>query len=140
MPGVPQRALIVGVSVLATASALAVDLTQYQQFLLLLGAFFVPLFGVLLADWVVAGRRYREEDVFGAPAVRPGMVCAWIAGFVAYQWLSPTGPAWWVDQVQRLDPPTWGIGATLPSFVVSFGLALAVSAATGRVGAGAARA
>jgi hypothetical protein len=68
------------------------------------------------------------------------MVAAWLAGFVAYQWLSPTGPAWWVDQVQRLDPPAWGIGATLPSFLVSFGLALAVAAATGRVDAGAARA
>ena len=51
------------------------------------------------------------------------MIAAWIAGFAAYQWLSPTGPAWWVDQVQRLDPPAWEIGATLPSFVVSFVLA-----------------
>jgi hypothetical protein len=69
-----------------------------------------------------------------------GLLCAWIVGFVAYQWLSPTGPTWWVDQVQRLDPPAWGIGATLPSFVVSFGVALAVAAASGRVDAGAARA
>ena len=52
-----------------------------------------------------------------------------LAGFAAYQWLSPTGPSWWVDQVQRLDPPSWEIGATLPSFAVSFVLALAAAAA-----------
>ena len=58
-----------------------------------------------------------------------GALLAWFAGFAAYQWLSPTGPSWWVDQVQRLDPPSWQIGATLPSFAVSFVLALAVAAA-----------
>ena len=36
---------------------------------------------------------YSEQDVFGGPAVRPGMIGAWIAGFAAYQWLYPTGPA-----------------------------------------------
>src|SRR5213079_2528544 len=50
-PEAPQRALIVACSVIATAGALVFDLTQYSQFLYLLGAFFVPLFGVLLADW-----------------------------------------------------------------------------------------
>jgi hypothetical protein len=100
----------------------------------------VPLFAVLLADWLAAGRRYVGAELLDGGPTRVGALFAWAAGFVAYQWLSPTGPTWWVEQVQRLDPPTWGIGATLPSFAVSFLLALAVSAATGRVGAGAARA
>jgi len=139
-PAVPQRLLIVLTTTVGTIGALVLALGSFQSFLFLLGSFFVPLFAVLLADWLASGRQYGPEDVFGREPVRVGLVCAWIAGFVAYQWLSPTGPAWWVDQVQRLDPPAWGIGATLPSFVVSFGLALAVSAASGRVGAGAARA
>ena len=119
-----------------TAGALVLQLTSFQSFLFLLGSFFVPLFAVLLADWLARGRRYEPEDVFGGPGPA-GLVAAWIAGFAAYQWLSPTGPAWWVEQVQRLDPPAWGIGATLPSFAVSFVLALAVSAATGRAAPGA---
>jgi len=139
-PKVPQRLLVVATTTVGTAGALVLQLGSFQSFLFLLGSFFVPLFAVLLADWLASGRRYEPEDVFGQDQVRTGLVTAWIAGFVAYQWLSPTGPAWWVEQVQRLDPPTWGIGATLPSFAVSFLLALAVSAATGRVGAGAARA
>ena len=139
-PKVPQRLLVVATTTVGTAGALVLQLGSFQSFLFLLGSFFVPLFAVLLADWLASGRRYEPEDVFGQDKVRTGLVAAWIAGFVAYQWLSPTGPTWWVEQVQRLDPPTWGIGATLPSFAVSFLLALAVSAATGRVGAGAARA
>ena len=139
-PQVPQRLLVVATTTVGTAGALVLQLGSFQSFLFLLGSFFVPLFAVLLADWLASGRRYESEDVFGQDQIRTGLVTAWIAGFVAYQWLSPTGPTWWVEQVQRLDPPTWGIGATLPSFAVSFLLALAVSAATGRVGAGAARA
>jgi NCS1 family nucleobase:cation symporter-1 len=126
-PRLPQRTLVVAVSVVATLGALTIDLLSYQTFLLLLGSFFVPLFGVLLADWLAAGARYREEDVFGGPAVRPGMIGAWIAGFAAYQWLYPTGPHWWVDLVERLDPPDWGIGASLPSFAVSLALGLVIA-------------
>ena len=140
VPQVPQRLLIALTTTIGTIGALTLALSSFQSFLFLLGSCFVPLFAVLLADWLASGRRYEPEDVFGQDQVRTGLVTAWIAGFVAYQWLSPTGPTWWVEQVQRLDPPTWGIGATLPSFAVSFLLALAVSAATGRVGAGAARA
>ncbi len=55
------------------------------------------------------------------------MIAAWIAGFALYQWLHPDGPAWWVDLVERLDPPAWAIGATLPSFALSFVLAGAVA-------------
>jgi hypothetical protein len=56
------------------------------------------------------------------------MITAWVAGFAVYQWLSPTGPEDWVGLVERLDPPDWGVGATLPSFVLSFGLAAAATA------------
>jgi len=112
-----------------TVGALTIDLLSYQTFLLLLGSFFVPLFGVLLADWLAAGSHYSVQDVFGGPAVRPGMIGAWIAGFAAYQWLYPTGPHWWVDLVEKLDPPDWSIGASLPSFAVSLALGLVIAAA-----------
>ena len=106
--------------------ALVLELTSFQSFLFLLGSCFVPLFAVLLADWLAHGLRYEPEDLATVVAVRFGPIAAWVAGFAAYQWLSPTGPAWWVEQVQRLDPPSWSIGATLPSFVVALALALAL--------------
>jgi putative hydroxymethylpyrimidine transporter CytX len=124
-PRLPQRALLVAVCVTATVGALTIDLLSYESFLLMLGSFFVPLFGVLLADWVAAGAWYGERDVFGGPAVRWGMLAAWIAGFAAYQWLHPVGPSWWTDAIG--DGAELGIGATLPSFAVALVLGLAVA-------------
>jgi purine-cytosine permease-like protein len=131
-PKAPQPLLIVVVSAVATAGALVLDMGSYQSFLLLLGSVFVPLFAVLLADWLAAGAHYTTEDVFESAPWRAGLVGAWIAGFVLYQWLFPTGPSWWVDAVATLNPPDWGIGATVPSFLVSFCVALAVALVTRR--------
>ena len=131
-PQISQRLLIMVTTGIGIVGALALELTSFQSFLFLLGSFFVPLFAILLADWLMAGRSYDKNDIFGAPAWRPGMLGAWVAGFATYQWLSPTGPSWWVEQVQRLDPPAWGIGATLPSFVVTFGVGLVAAAAKQR--------
>ena len=128
LPAVPQRLLILAVGGIATAGAFAIDLVQYASFLLLLGSFFVPLFGVLLADWLLAGARYHEHDVFGAPAVRPAQIVAWLAGFVLYQWLSPVGPGWWTRLVEHTHPGLAATGGSLPSFTLSLVLALAFGA------------
>jgi purine-cytosine permease-like protein len=135
VPEAPQRALIVGCSVVATAGALVLDLTQYSQFLYLLGAFFVPLFGVLLADWVRRGLHYTTADVFEGPAVRPGMIVSWLAGFMLYEWLAQSqGLGFWTDFLGRLHPLHSQIGASLPSFALAFALASAVSLLGRRVG------
>jgi putative hydroxymethylpyrimidine transporter CytX len=133
VPRVSQRLLIVIVSVLATAISLGINLTRYQQFLLLLGAFFVPLFGVLLADWLVRGRHYEPADIFGGPAWRPGMIASWLVGFLLYEWLAQTqGLGFWTSFLGHLHPPGEGIGASLPGFAASFTLAFAVA----RIGSG----
>ncbi len=124
VPQAPQKLLLVLVTATATTGALVIDLVSYQSFLLLLGSVFVPLFAVLLADWLSVGRHYAYADVFGTPAWRPGLIAAWLAGFALYQWLYPTGPSWWVDLVAKLNPPDWGVGATVPSFLVAFAVAL----------------
>jgi hypothetical protein len=97
-PAFSQRALIVGCAVISTAGALSFNLTQYPQFLYLLGAFFVPLFGVLLADWIQRGMSYTREDVFAGPAVRPAMIGAWLCGFALYEWLAQSqGLGFWTN-------------------------------------------
>jgi nucleobase:cation symporter-1, NCS1 family len=129
MPGVPQRALVAGTAAVSTIGALAIDLRNYQPFLFLLGSFFVPLFGVLLADWLLAGRRYERDDIFAVREVRLEMVLAWLAGFAFYQWLYPVGPQWWTRLVAHLHPHAlpWG-GASLPSLAVTFVVALCARA------------
>jgi purine-cytosine permease-like protein len=132
-PWMPQRGLVVATTTLGALGALTLELASFTTFLYLLGSLFVPLFGVLLADWLVAGRRYDEVEIFGAPPWRLGMIAVWGLGFAVYQWLAPTGPDWWIDLVARLDPPEWGLGATLPSFAVTVAAGIAVAASSRRV-------
>jgi nucleobase:cation symporter-1, NCS1 family len=114
-PEAPQRALILAVGGLATAGALVVDLGRYQSFLFLLGSFFVPLFGVLAADFLVPAER--------AVAVRWSGLASWLAGFAAYQWIQPTGPAWWTNLISGAPGSgTFTGGASLPSFALAFAL------------------
>jgi putative hydroxymethylpyrimidine transporter CytX len=127
LPGVSQRLLIVAVGGAAAAGALFVDIVAYETFLLLLGSFFVPLFGVLAADWLL-GR--------AAPVpVRWSGLAAWAAGFALYQWIQPTGPAWWTDLVAEV--PGAGevaIGASLPAFALAFALYASVRSAHAPLG------
>jgi putative hydroxymethylpyrimidine transporter CytX len=118
-PAAPQSALIVLCAGTATVGALSLDLLAYESFLFLLGSFFVPLFGVLAADFLLGGGR--------GVAVRWSGVIAWLAGFAAYHWIQPTGPSWWTDVVEGL-PGTGNFsgGASLPSFALAFALYAAV--------------
>jgi NCS1 family nucleobase:cation symporter-1 len=124
VPRVPQRLLVAGVAAVATVGALVIDLRNYQPFLYLLGSFFVPLFAVLLADWLLSGRHYGPDHIFRAPEIRVEMVGAWLAGFCLYQWLYPQGPSWWTGLVAHAHPHAlpWG-GASVPSFAAAFALA-----------------
>ena len=121
-PEVSQRFLILVSSAVATGGALWIDLRSYQAFLLLLGSCFVPLLGVLIADWLLSGMRYGADRFFAAPAVRPAQIGAWLAGFALYQWLYPNGPSWWLDFIHH-DTPPYDISASIPSFAAAFVLA-----------------
>jgi putative hydroxymethylpyrimidine transporter CytX len=114
-PRLPQRGLIVAVGAVSTVGALAIDLGRYESFLFLLGSFFVPLFGVLAADYL----RAPEPLVH----VRWTGLVAWLLGFASYQWIQPTGPAWWVDALGGMPGAgEFRGGASVPSFAVAFAL------------------
>ena len=70
LPRASQRLLIALVAATATVGAIVIDLGNYLTFLYLLGSVFVPLFAVLLADWLARGAHYSERDVFEGPRVR----------------------------------------------------------------------
>jgi nucleobase:cation symporter-1, NCS1 family len=127
LPWAPQRALVVLVAGVATLGAGVVDILAYETFLLLLGSFFVPLFGVLAADFLLGPGRPAD--------IRWSGIAAWAAGFALFQWIHPTGPGWWVDQVARV--PGAGeatIGASLPAFALAFALYAGVRSAHAPVG------
>jgi putative hydroxymethylpyrimidine transporter CytX len=115
VPAAPQRLLIVLVTGAATAGAVAIDFVAYESFLFLLGSFFVPLFGVLAADFLLGRGRAVE--------VRWSGLAAWAAGFAVYHWIQPTGPSWWTSTAG--DVPGAGEfsgGASLPAFALAFAL------------------
>jgi len=119
VPEAPQRVLVLGVGGLAIGGALVVDFAQYQSFLLLLGSFFVPLFGVLAADFLYGTREHV--------GVRWSGIAAWLAGVALYQWIQPTGPAWWVDALGHVPGAgEFTGGASLPSFALAFALVAAL--------------
>jgi NCS1 family nucleobase:cation symporter-1 len=90
----------------------------YEYFLYLIGALFVPLLGIVLADfWLVRRGNYDIKEFYGgAPSVRWRAFAAWIPGVVLYYWLTP-------DLVRLVIPSFQGIGfsigASIPSFLLS---------------------
>ncbi len=122
VPRASQPLLVLACTAIAIAGALSIDLVAYQGFLFLLGSFFVPLFGVLAADYALGPAR--------EVAVRWSGLGAWLGGFVLYQWIQPTGPDWWTSLVGVSARASFG--ASLPAFAASFTL-YALLRAPGRV-------
>ena len=126
-PAVSQGLLVGAVTALATVGALFVDIFAYETFLFLLGSCFVPLFGVLAADYLLGAAPSVE--------VRWSGIVAWVAGFVLYQWIQPTGPEWWTELLA--DVPGAGevtTGASLPAFGLAFALYAGVRSAHAPLG------
>jgi nucleobase:cation symporter-1, NCS1 family len=134
-PALDRRTLALAVGVVSTGLALAIDITQYEDFLFLIGSTFVPLFAALLADYFLVRRRSWEVRS-GAPA-RPVMAIPWLAGFVAYNLLNPGMVPWWSDAWRgaqaalHLTPPVW-LSASITSFAVAAGVTLLVGLAERR--------
>jgi putative hydroxymethylpyrimidine transporter CytX len=127
-----RRVLAVAVGAVATICALALNIDDYENFLLLIGSIFVPLLGVLVVDYFVIRR--GRWDLGEATAARWATLVPWALGFVAYQLVNPGSLAWWtrwwghVRSWLHLAPPSW-MSASLLSFVV----AAVATAAIGRL-------
>lgn len=126
-PKLSQRRLSIAIGAICTLLAIAIPLVQYENFLLLIGAVFVPLFGVLAAHYAVVRRGYTEADLYDPPpGIRVWGVVAWIAGFLAYNWINPGTVSWWASAIDAVlggvpKPPSW-LGASIFAFLVAFAL------------------
>ena len=131
-PRAPQALLIVLVTAVATGGALVIDIGQLPELPAAARFRLRPAVRRLARRLARCGRPLHDRRRVRVPDWRFGLVGAWLAGFALYQWLFPTGPSWWVDVVDELSPPDWSVGATVPAFLVSFGIALAVALVTRR--------
>ncbi|MGQ9781903.1 MAG: purine-cytosine permease family protein [Nitrososphaeria archaeon] len=94
------------ITVVALSIALATPITVYENFLLLIGASFVPVFGIVLADhFVINKNRYTVESFYSnsLPANYVA-VAIWVLGFISYYFFA------YVVQ----------FGGTIPSFIIAF--------------------
>ncbi|MFL6321938.1 MAG: cytosine permease [Nitrososphaeraceae archaeon] len=111
---IKQRYLIIGFTTLSVIFAMTISIANYETFILLVGAVFVPLFGVVLSDYyIVKRRKYTYPMMYNENALKIGFpaIVAWSIGVLLYYILSSLSP---------LYIPNWpAIGATIPSFIVS---------------------
>ena len=137
LPHARQRWLAIVIGVLCFVLAAIVPLSQYEGFLFLLGSFFVPLFGVLVADYFVLRRgRYDMKQIYETSGlywysrgVNVWAVVAWLVGVIAYQLIAPsvTLPGIlnsWHETIAQSMP--W-LGASIPSFVLPLVLYLVLA-------------
>jgi putative hydroxymethylpyrimidine transporter CytX len=117
-----RRLLAAAIGALATVFALAFSVNDYENFLILIGSVFVPLFGVFAVDYFVTSR--GRWDVSADAPQRAVMLVPWIAGFVAYQLLNPGYVQWWADMWRHVQhwlhfTPTSWTSASIISFLVA---------------------
>ena len=112
-PGMPLRGLVLGLGAVACLVALVLDVTRYEHFLLLIGAVFVPLFGVLATDYFVIRGAYTAAELARPPdQVNWRGLAAWALGVLTY--LAIAGKL----AVLGL-PGLPAVGASLPSLLVA---------------------
>lgn len=128
-----RRVIAVAIGTLTTAAALGLDISDYENFLLLIGSVFVPLTAVLIVDYFAVSRGRWDLDAAAAP--RWSMLAPWAAGFVVYQMINPGYIGWWVHLWSvRIDG---GLGFTphdwMSASILSFLVAAVLTGAVGRL-------
>ncbi len=124
-----RRVLALLVAATTTACALFLNISDYENFLVLIGSVFVPLSAVLVVDYFGPSR--RRWDLSSASPTRVRMLVPWAVGFVVYQLVNPGYVSWWVSAWQRLAhavgfrPASW-MSASICSFVAAAVVTLAV--------------
>ncbi|MNQ57466.1 cytosine permease [compost metagenome] len=93
--------LALAIGVICTLIALLAPLAQYQNFLLLIGSVFAPLFGVVLVDHFILRKRRAQAAL---SALRGTSLLAWLGGVSTYHLLANLYPE---------------IGATLPALILA---------------------
>ncbi|MGD9154263.1 MAG: putative hydroxymethylpyrimidine transporter CytX [Bacillota bacterium] len=79
------------VCIIGLILAIMVPISQYENFLYLIGSVFAPLFAILLTDYFILGRKTVNPDSL----FNYGNTAVWIGGVIAYRlllsWDSPLG-------------------------------------------------
>ena len=92
--------------------ALIFPMTQYENFLLFIGAMFMPIFGIVLTDYFIIRRRALNVDELFKEGgeywyyrgFNPAAIISWAAGFTIYEFIAIV---------------KYSIGGSIPAIVVA---------------------
>lgn len=79
-PGLNEKNVAVTVTVIGTIIALAVNIEQYENFLLAIGSVFAPMFAVLLTDYFILRNRNVRPELMA----NWGALAVWAIGVALY--------------------------------------------------------
>src|SRR5690606_8894847 len=117
-----QKHLVIGLTATSVLLAMVISIQQYEGFLLMIGAIFVPLFGVVLTDYYVVNKqKYREQMFYSHQnklGIRMPAIVAWALGSLTNYVLSPLSPIY-LPQLPE-------IGAAVPSLAAASLIYLAI--------------
>ena len=119
-----RRVLAGTIAALTTAGALWLNISDYENFLVLIGSVFVPMTAVLIADYFVVSR--GRWDLSATARSRWLMLLPWAVGFVTYQLINPGYVSWWASAWTSFGHD---IGFTAASWMSASILSFAVAAA-----------
>jgi putative hydroxymethylpyrimidine transporter CytX len=119
-----RRVLAGTIAALTTAGALWLNISDYENFLVLIGSVFVPMTAVLITDYFVVSR--GRWDLSAAARSRWLMLLPWAVGFVTYQLINPGYVSWWASAWTSFGHD---IGFTAASWMSASILSFAVAAA-----------
>jgi len=119
-PKLEQKHLIIGIIILSTYLSIAIPIVQYEIFLILIGAIFIPLFAVVIADYYLVDKeKYKIENINNSKLkIGRAAILSWILGLIVYYLFSPISPIY-----VQID---YSIGSVIPSFLIAFGTYLVI--------------
>lgn len=104
LPAVGTRRLSLAFGSVITLIALSVPMARYENFLLLIGSVFAPLFGVVLSEHFFLNRRRAASGNAASSAWRGLTFLSWAVGVASYH------------AITHLLP---NLGATLPALLIA---------------------
>jgi putative hydroxymethylpyrimidine transporter CytX len=95
------------ITILCLLFAFSIPIIQYENFLLLIGASFVPVFSILLSDYFIVNKSNYKKDLFYSINMKINWkaIISWIMGFIVYYYFAYINVT---------------IGATIPSIILTF--------------------
>jgi nucleobase:cation symporter-1, NCS1 family len=130
-----RRVLAGVITALTTAGALWLNISDYENFLDLLGSVFVPLSAVLIVDYFTSSGGGDRWDLSETARTRWVMLLPWVAGFAVYQLINPGYVSWWANawydfaQDIGFTPASW-MSASILSFCAAAVITLLVKGVT----------